>query len=74
MDFYKDLVVYDIYKLYLYLEFGGGKVYTGIVGNNIGRSEVNIDLTKLQSLPGLFRCKRGKETICLKRYGCIDYI
>jgi len=44
---YKDLVVYDIYEPCLYLEFGGGKVCTGIVGNDIGRSEVDIDLTKL---------------------------
>src|SRR6266699_3165766 len=73
MGFYRDLVVYDIYKLYLCLEFDGGKVCTGIVGNDIGRSEVNIDPIELQNLLDLLRCKRSKETIYLKRYSYIDY-
>ena len=46
MDFYRNLMVYDIYKLYLCLEFGDDKVYTNIVRNNIGRSEVGIDPIK----------------------------
>jgi len=74
MGLYKDLVVCDIYKLYFYLEFDGGKVCAGIVGNDIGRSEVGIDSIKLQSLLGLFYYKYGKKTIYLKRYGYIDYI
>ncbi len=36
MDFYGDLMARDTYKPYLCLEFGDGKVYTGIVKNDIG--------------------------------------
>jgi len=74
MGFYRDLVAHDIYKPYLYLEFGGNKVCAGIVGNDIGRFEISIDLAEFQSLPGFFRYKYSKKTICLKRCGCIDYM
>ncbi len=74
MGFYKDLVAYNIYEPYFCLEFGGGKVYTGIIRNNIGRSEVDIDPIKFQSLLNLLRYKHGKETTYLKRCGYINYI
>ncbi len=74
MGLYGDLVVYDIHKPCLCLEFDNGKVYAGIVRNDIGRSKVDINPTELQSLPGLLRCKYSKKTTYLERCGYIDHI